>query len=75
MKRDGKKRWLLSGIALMICLCLRGCYPNGKMTLDNDKEKRGESIGDEFPEHIEKILASGVEVDADIEQAVKKILK
>lgn len=54
---------------VVFSLCFLGGCTNKEVaeSPSNAKENRGESIGDEFPEHIEKILASGVEVDADID--------
>lgn len=68
MKRDGNKRWLLIGVALMTCLGLTGCYPNGKMTLDTDKETviDGKKGIDYNTSNIECELADGLYVNAKL---------
>lgn len=68
MKRNRNKWWLLSGVALMICLGLAGCYPDGKMTLNTDKETVSDYKNDvdNYTSNIECELADGLYVKAEL---------
>lgn len=68
MKRKGKKEWLLNGIVLMTCLSLTGCYPDGKNSLDVDKETVGgfKYYVDNNTSNIECELADGLCVNAEL---------
>ncbi len=68
MKKFRNKEWILSGIALMICLGLTGCYPDGKIPVDADKETVVNHLEDidKNASHIECELADGLYVNAEL---------
>lgn len=68
MKRNGNKRWLLRGVALITCLGLTGCYPDGKMPLDTDKKNMDNYMKevDNNASNIECELAEGLYVKAEL---------
>ena len=56
---------MLSSIALMICLGVTGCYPDGKVSLEEKKETDSNQINiDENASHIEGKLDEGLFVNA-----------
>ena len=44
MKKKIRKIGMLSSIALMICLGVTGCYPDGKVSLEEKKETDSNQI-------------------------------
>lgn len=40
MKKKIRKIGMLSSIALMVCLGVTGCYPDGKVSLEEKKRNR-----------------------------------
>jgi len=78
-KNIRNKGWILSGTALMLCLVLTGCYPDGKTSVDSDKETMGNHLDadketayhhsediDKNASRIEYELADGLYVNADL---------
>ena len=60
MKKKIRKIGMLSSIALMICLGVTGCYPDGKVSLEEKKETDSNQINiDENASHIEGKLDEG----------------
>ena len=65
MKKKIRKIGMLSSIALMICLGVTGCYPDGKVSLEEKKETDSNQINiDENASHIEGKLDEGLFVNA-----------
>ena len=54
MKKKIRKIGMLSSIALMVCLGVTGCYPDGKVSLEEKKETDSNQINiDVNASHIE----------------------
>ena len=65
MKKKIRKIGMLSSIALMVCLGVTGCYPDGKVSLEEKKETDSNQINiDENASHIEGKLDEGLFVNA-----------